>query len=188
MNQPSPPRSPSGRKSYTPNHPHSLDSRNGFPARVGTARVFWHAAGARHSALALPGFSGMRRFLASHFWHCQGFLASRGSPPPNSGTARDSWHAAGARHSALALPGIPGTRRFLATQLWHCQGFLASRGPSPPSSGTARVSWHAAGSRIPSPHPLTFSASSFLLHIPVSDWHVTDLAIASIIVAMQDRR
>ena len=169
MNQPSPPRSPSGRKSYTPNHPHSLNSRNGFPARVGTARVFWHAAGARHPALALPGIPGMRRFLASHFWHCQGFLARGGCSPLSSGTARDSWHAAGSRQPFLALPGFPGVPGALATQLWHCQPFLARGGFPPASSGTARVSWHAAGSRIPSLHPLTFRASSFLLHIPISD-------------------
>ena len=158
MNQPSPPRSPSGRKSNTPNHPHSLDSRNGFPAKVGTARILSRRAGPRHSGLAVPGIIGAGRVSAAQLWHCQGFLACGGSSPAISGTARDSWRPEGPRHPALALPGIPGIPRALATQLWHCQGFLA-RGGFPP-----------------------------LLHIPVSDWHVTDLAIASIIVAMQDRR
>ena len=112
-----------------------------------------------------------RPHLASQGWHCQGLLAQRGFPPPSSGTARisgqkplrigsarDYWRRAGSRQPALAVPGITGAGRVLATQRWHCQNSVARGG------------------------------SSSLLHIPVSDWHVTELAIASIIDAMQDRR
>ena len=112
----------------------------------------------RQPGLALPGISGIPRGLATQRWQCQGLLARGGSSPLRIGSARDFWRRAASRHPALALPGIPGMRRVLATQRWHCQDSVARGGSSP------------------------------LLHIPVSDWHVTELAIASIIDAMQDRR
>ena len=150
----------SSRKPYTPNHPHSLDSHNGFPARVGTARVSWRPEGFRHSALALPGFPGAGRVSASQDWHCQGFPARGGFPPLRVGTARisgqkplmigtarDYWRRAASRHPALALPGFSGAGRVLASQDWHCQEFLAPGGLSPLRVGTARDSWRGAGPR-----------------------------------------
>ena len=196
MNQPSPTSPTSDRKPYTPNHSHSLDSHNGSSR---CARLIQHPRKSRLRFLEKHGRSMVeignsamrhvceraqvicvpitmrsaipRPHLATQGWHCQGFLASHAASPLSVGSARDYWRGAGARHSALALPGflgkshsglaVPGfsgAGRVLATQRWHCQDSVARGGSSP------------------------------LLHIPVSDWHVTELAIASIIVAMQDRR
>lgn len=51
---------------------------------------FWHSTRLRHPFLALPGFCGVGRVLATHDWHCQDSLAQGGFPPPSSGTARIS--------------------------------------------------------------------------------------------------
>ena len=145
-----------------------LASGASSPPSSGTARDSWRQAaprhpvlalpgiiGFRHSTLALPGIPGAGRVLATHFWHCQVFLARDGFSQLNVGTARISWRGAGFRHpvlalpgiigfrhSTLALPGIPGARPPLAIQLWHCQGFLARGTFSPPNIGSARDSRH----------------------------------------------
>lgn len=69
-----------------------LASHAASPPISGTARIPWRGAGFRHPALALPGFlgkshsglavpgfSGAGRPLATQRWHCQDFLAQGGS-------------------------------------------------------------------------------------------------------------
>jgi hypothetical protein len=154
MNQPSPPRSPSGRKSYTPNHPHSLDSHNGSSR---CARLIQHPRKSRLRFLEKHdwpmveiGNSAMkhaceraqvicapitmrsaipRPHLASQGWHCQDSLAQGGFSPLMIGTAKILWRGAGSRHPALALPGISGQK--------------------PLRVGSARIFWRGAGPRQP---------------------------------------
>ena len=94
---------------------------------VASDGVGWLRAASRHSALALPGISGVCGPLATQDWHCQGFPAFAVSAPPRIGSARDCWLA--------------------GAFFWHCQGLLARGGFSPPGPGTARDCW-------PSPPPL----------------------------------
>lgn len=70
------------------------------PLRIDSARDYWRGAGFRRPALALPGFSGAGRPLATQLWHCQGFLASHAASPPISGTARIPWRGADPRPSS----------------------------------------------------------------------------------------
>ncbi len=58
------------------------------PSNNGSARDSWLGAGLRHPVLALPGFSGIGRVLATGGWQCQGFLASGGSSPLGAGAER----------------------------------------------------------------------------------------------------
>ena len=51
------------------------------PLRIGSARDYWRGAGSRQPALAVPGFSGVGRALATQRWHCQDSAARGGSSP-----------------------------------------------------------------------------------------------------------
>lgn len=54
------------------------------PPRIGTARNCWRGKGFHRSGLAVPGITGAWRVLATHRWHCQGFLARGEFSPPSS--------------------------------------------------------------------------------------------------------
>lgn len=54
------------------------------PPRIGTARNCWRGKGFHRSGLAVPGITGARRVLATHRWHCQGFLARGEFSTPSS--------------------------------------------------------------------------------------------------------
>lgn len=62
------------------------------PLRIGTARNNWRKPVPRHPTLALPVMIGVRGFLATQDWHCQGFLASAAPAPLSSGAANDFRH------------------------------------------------------------------------------------------------
>ena len=54
------------------------------PLRIGTAKEYWRREASRRSGLAVPGITGAWRVLATHRWHCQGFLARGEFSTPSS--------------------------------------------------------------------------------------------------------